>query len=150
MSREEIAGFLDAPLTASLSTLGPDGFPHLTGMWFAFVDAAPGEVHMWAYAKSQKVRNVERDARCGFMVEEGSTYANLRGILVRGEARLVEDVDDVYAIGVRLYERYTLPATGLAVDQGPEVEIRRQAGKRKGIVLTFDRVASWDHSKLGG
>jgi len=104
---------------------------------------------MWAYAKSQKVRNVERDARCAFMVEEGTTYANLRGILVRGEARLVEDVDDVYAIGVRLYERYTLPATDLAV-QGPEVEIRRQAGKRKGIVLTLERVASWNHAKLGG
>lgn len=150
MTDEEIVAFLEAPRTASLSTLGPDGGPHIAGMWFAPVTSSPGELHMWAYAKSQKVRNLERDPRCAFMVEEGCTYTDLRGILVRGEARLVDTVDEVYEIGVELYERYTLPATGVAVDQGHQVEIRRQAGKRKGIVLALDRVASWDHSKLSG
>lgn len=150
MSDEEIAAFLDTPRTGSLSTFGPDGFPHLAGMWFALVGGSKIELHMWAYAKSQKVRNLERNPRCAFMVEEGVTYSNLRGILVRGQARLVEAVDDVYEIGVRLYERYTLPATGVSVEQGPELEIRRQAVKRKGIVLGLDRVATWDHSKLAG
>jgi PPOX class probable F420-dependent enzyme len=147
MSAEEIARFLDAPRTGSLSTIGSDGFPHIAGMWFACVDDSA--IHMWAYAKSQKVLNVERNPRCAFMVEAGDGYSDLRGVLVRGEARLVESLDEVYEIGVRLYERYTLPATGLAVGEGPEIEIRRQAAKRKGIVLGLDRVASWDHSRLG-
>lgn len=147
MSSGEIEAFLEDPRTAVLSTLDADGWPHSVGMWYAVAQGS--ELHMWAYAKSQKVRNIEREPRCAFMVEEGDTYSNLRGILVRGRARLVEDLDEVYAIGVRLYERYTLPATGIAVGQGAEVEIRRQAGKRKGIILGFDRVASWDHSKLG-
>jgi PPOX class probable F420-dependent enzyme len=148
MSPEEMIAFLDRPHSAALSTIGPDGFPHIAGMWFAHVAGSRPELHMWAYAKSQKVRNLERDPRCAFMAEEGAGYANLRGVLVRGAASLVEEVDDVYEIGVRLYERYTLPATGIDVNDGPEIEIRRQASKRKGIVLGLERVASWDHSKL--
>ena len=147
MAPHEIEAFLDAPRTGVLSTIDSAGWPHSVGMWYALVQGS--ELHMWAYAKSQKVRNLERDPRCALMVEQGDSYSSLRGVLVRGRARLVEDEDEVYAIGVKIYERYTLPARGIAVGEGAGVEIRRQAGKRKGIVLGLERVASWDHSRLG-
>ena len=146
MTAEEIAVFLEGPHTGVLTTLGPDGYPHTVAMWFV---AVGDELRMWAYARSQKIRNLERDPRCAVMVEEGSSYSTLRGILVRGDARLVDNVEEVHDIGARLYQRYTLPATGIPASQGPDVEIRRQAAKRKGVVLAMDRMASWDHSKLG-
>ncbi len=146
MTAQEIADFISEPATAILTTLGADGWPHSVGMWFAH---ANGELHMWAYAKSQKVANLRRDPRAAFIVERGDTYDSLRGVLVRGRVELIEDIEEIYDIGRRLYERYTEPITGIPAEAGPEADLRRQAAKRVGLVLPMERVASWDHRNIG-
>lgn len=146
MTPDEIAAFLAEPRTAVLSTLEQDGSPHAAAMWFA---VRADEVLMWTYAKSQKAVNLRRDPRCALHAEDGLAYNELRGVLIQGTARLIEDFDGIVAIGKALYDRYTLPVTGLPVDQGPIVELERQAGKRVGIAVPMARVASWDHRKLG-
>lgn len=146
MTQTEIADLLALPITGVLSTLDRSGAPHSAGMWFFHID---DEVRMWTYAKSQKAVNLKRDPRCAFLVEEGAAYNELRGVLVKGSARLVTDHAEIVAIGTALYDRYTLPATGVVVQDGPIVEIERQAHKRVGIALAMADVASWDHSKLG-
>lgn len=115
-------------------------------MWFA-VDG--DEIVMWTYAKSQKAVNLRRDPRCALHVEEGLAYDELRGVLIQGKARLIEEFDAIVEIGKALYERYTLPAVGVPVDEGPIVELERQARKRVGIAVPMEQVASWDHRKLG-
>ena len=146
MSEPELRAFLSQPLVGALTTLGPDGYPHTVGMWFVPREAS---IEMWTYAKSQKARNAARDPRCSFMVDEGRRYEELRGVLVRGRLEIVTDTERVEEIGRRLYDRYTLPYTGVSVDEGPIVEVRRQATKRVGLLLALDDVASWDHRKLG-
>jgi PPOX class probable F420-dependent enzyme len=146
MSREEVMSFLDEPRNAVLSTLGGDGMPHAAAMWFV---ASDDEVRMWTYAKSQKAVNLRRDPRCALLAEEGLAYDELRGVLIRGRARLIEDFDDISAIGVALYDRYSKPRTGMEVEEGPILEIERQAAKRVGVSLALADVASWDHRKLG-
>lgn len=146
MTAVEIAAFLQPARNAVLSTLLPDGSPHAAAMWFA---PETNEILMWTYAKSQKGANLRRDPRCAFMVDEGLAYDELRGVLVTGRARLIEDFDAIVAIGTALYERYTEPRLGIPVREGPVIEIQRQAHKRIGIALPLDDVASWDHSKLG-
>ena len=146
MAPDEIAAFLAEPRTAILSTLEKDGGPHSAAMWF--VVSGP-EIQMWTYGKSQKAVNLRRDRRCAFLAEEGLAYNELRGVLVKGEVTLIEDFDDIRAIGLALYERYTKPATGIDAEAGPIAEIERQAAKRVGISLPLVDVASWDHAKLG-
>ena len=145
MTPAEVADFLRAPRTGVLSTIAKDGGPHSAGMWFAPRD---GALEMWTYAKSQKAVNLRRDARAAFLVEAGENYGDLRGVLARGRIELVTDFDAIVAIGRALYRRYTEPRTGVAVEDGPLVEIERQAHKRIGLVLPLVDVASWDHSKL--
>jgi hypothetical protein len=147
MSPAELHSFLEPARNGILSTLSADGWPHLTAMWFV---PHARELRMWAYRKSQKVVNARRDPRGAFLVEDGSTYDELRGIYVKSTISLVTDTDEVEAIGRALYDRYTYPRIGIAVDDGPIVEIKRQAAKRVGIVMVLDDVASWDHSKLAG
>jgi PPOX class probable F420-dependent enzyme len=146
MSPAEVTSFLAAPHTAVLSTVGRSGLPHLAGMWFVPAD---DELHMWTYAKSQKAVNLRRDPRCAVLVERGDEYSELRGVLVRAEARLVEDYDTIVQIGMALSARYSVPATGEAATRPAQVEIERQAAKRVGLIVPMSRVASWDHSKLG-
>jgi PPOX class probable F420-dependent enzyme len=145
MSSDEVRAFLDSTYTAALSSISRDGIPHTVAMWFL---AGDGVIRMWTYAKSQKARNLKRDPACSFMIEHGEAYNELRGVQVRGHARVLTDFDEIADIGKRLYERYTGPKTGMPLE-GPVLdEVLRQAGKRIGIALPMTDVSSWDHSKL--
>jgi PPOX class probable F420-dependent enzyme len=144
MTEVEIAAFLAPARTAVLSTLDRDGAPHMAAMWFL---ADRDVMEMWTYAKSQKAVNIRRDPRIAVLVEEGTDYSELKGVLIKGSAELIEPFDAIASIGRRLYERYSLPRTGVPVE-GALHEIERQAAKRIGIRLLMRDVASWDHSKL--
>ncbi len=145
MGADELAAFLDEQRTVIVATNGRDGWPHLMPLWYVVRD---GELWSWTYAKSQKVRNLERDPRVTLQVEAGASYEELRGVMIRARVELVREVADVEAFGVELFTRYT------GVDPLPEpvVEmVRRQAPKR--VALRFDAVeapVTWDHGKLGG
>lgn len=146
MSRAEIASFLAEPRNAVLSTLDRHGAPHAAAMWYL-----PGdhEVSMWTYAKSQKALNLRRDPRCSVLVDDGLAYGELRGVLIQGAARLIDDYDQILAIGRGLFTRYTSPETGNDIPEGPLAAIEQQARKRVGIAVPMARLASWDHRKLG-
>ena len=150
MSPPEVADLLTASMTGVLTTLGRTGWPHSVGMWF-FTSGEDDEreIRMWTYRKSQKVKNVMRDARCSFLVETGESYSELRGVLVRDRIRVLQEKAEVRAIGKALHERYVGPLVGSSNETVVLDEIDRQAAKRVGFVLPLARVVSWDHRKLG-
>jgi PPOX class probable F420-dependent enzyme len=138
MAADEVAAFLDEQRVVTCATLGRDGWPHLMPLWYVVRD---GELWAWTYAKSQKVRNLERDRRCTLQVETGSEYHELRGVMIKAEATIHRE--HVLELGVEIFERYT----------GGPVEpdgLRGQAAKRVGLQFVERRRVSWDHRKLGG
>lgn len=145
MDPDEVALLLGRSKNAVLTTLDRDGWPHSTAMWFIPSD---GVLRMWTYRKSQKAVNLIRDTRCSVLVEEGEEYRSLRGVLIQGRARLIEDLAGIEAIGRDLFIRYEQPKTGIAYEGAPKAEVIKQARKRIGLEIPFDRVASWDHRKL--
>ena len=90
MSEDEIADFVVKSRTGTLATIGSDGQPHLTAMWYGVVD---GEIWLETKAKSQKAVNVTRDPRVSFLIEDGETYDTLRGVSFEGIAEIVDDPD---------------------------------------------------------
>src|SRR5688500_10517270 len=86
MTDAEQAELLDSERIVIGSSLGPRGWPHSMPMWFLVRD---GEIWVWTYAKSQKVRNLERDPRATLLVETGMEYTELRGIQIEAEAELI-------------------------------------------------------------
>ena len=85
MTPTEIAQVLEGDgYTLQLATNGTDGFPHLVAMWYGMVD---GHLHFNTYATSQKAKNLERDPRVTCMVEAGTEYAELRGVVIQGSCR---------------------------------------------------------------
>ena len=52
-------------------------------LWYVPRD---GDVWIWTYAKSQKVKNLERDPRATLLIETGNEYAELRGVQIEAEA----------------------------------------------------------------
>jgi len=63
LSEEELRELLEGERIAVVSSLGPRGWPHSMPLWFV---PREGEVWIWTYAKSQKVRNLSatRGRRC--------------------------------------------------------------------------------------
>ena len=140
LTDDEVAAFLDEERVVTCATLGHDGWPHLMPLWYVVRD---GTVWAWTYGKSQKVRNLERDARCTLQVEAGrDRYDQLRGVMITAEAVLHRDLETVTGLGMELARRY---AGGADV---PEAPVRAQAAKRVAIEFRERRRASWDHRKL--
>lgn len=141
MNESEVAAFVEKSRTATMATIGPDGLPHLVAMWFAMVD---GQVWFETKTRSQKAVNLRRDGRITVLVEDGLTYDTLRGVSLEGRGVISEDPDDLWRVGVSVWERYTGPYTEEAK---PLVEFMLQ--KRIAVRVEVDRVRSWDHTKLG-
>src|ERR1700733_4837028 len=138
MSDDELASFLAQERTVVCASNGVSGWPHLMPLWYVVRD---GEIWAWTYGKSQKVRNLERDARATLQIEAGDSYDQLRGVMIEATVELHRDVEAVSVLGAEILARYG----GGSV--APEVNdaIRAQASKRVGLQFVPQRVASWDH-----
>ncbi len=139
----ERTAFVAAAKTIHLCSNGPHGYPHVVPMWFTIGDE--GAVWMTTYRKSQKILNLKRDPKVALLVESGVTYDTLKGVLIRGEAEIIDDVDTCVDILSRIHQK----ESG-SFPEGIQDALRMQAQKRVAIKVVPKRFASWDHSKLGG
>ena len=89
---------LDAPV-ASLATIGSDGFPQLTEIWFLHDD---GELKLSLNTSRLKTRNLRKRPRCSLLLLD--LQNPYRYLEVRGNARI--EADDDYAFARRLGAKY--------------------------------------------
>ncbi len=143
MTPEEVASFLDQQRVVICATNGPRGWPHLMPLWYVVRDR---DIWAWTYAKSQKVRNLERDTHATVQVEDGEQYHELHGVMIEAQTVIHRDTELVAEFGAELFQRYGSETTG------PEFleVVRAQAAKRVALQFVAQRTASWDHRKLGG
>ena len=142
LTRTEQQAYLAGSHTIILTSLDRRGYPHSIAMWYV-VDP-DGTVVMTTFRKSQKVRNLERDPRCALLVESGRTYPELKGLLIRGRAVLDDEIEHVLDVLERVNVKYNQGSP-----PGVREALRGQAAKRVVIRVAPERVASWDHHKLG-
>ena len=144
LTPEEVAGFLAKERVLNVSSNGQDGWPHLTALWFAMRGADPWA---WTYRKSQKVKNLERDNRATTLVESGTEYSELKGVMLRTRAQIEYDTEPILDFAEELFAKYQ----GVEqVDDGMREALRAQAEKRVAIRFEPVETATWDHAKLGG
>jgi PPOX class probable F420-dependent enzyme len=141
----ELVELLEAERVAIVTSLGPRGWPHSMPLWFVPRD---GELWVWTYAKSQKVRNLERDPRATVLVETGEDYTELRGAMIEAEAEIHRDPETILGFAKELASRYGGNLAPLGGDAVAGLEA--QVPKRVAIRFRPLRTASWDHRKLGG
>ena len=145
LTPEEQLQLLDEERVVIATTIGPRGWPHSMPLWYTVRD---GELWAWTFAKSQKVKNLERDNRCTLLIETGVEYGELRGIQIEAEAEIIRDHDTVLEFAKELTLRY---APGLeSIDGDAAAGLEAQVPKRVAIHFHPVRTATWDHRKLGG
>ncbi|HEY5142107.1 MAG TPA: pyridoxamine 5'-phosphate oxidase family protein [Solirubrobacteraceae bacterium] len=152
MTPDEVLAFLDESRTVTCATNGRSGWPHLMPLWFVVRPSGPGggpEIWAWTFTKSQKTKNLERDARATLQVEAGTEYHLLRGVMLETDAFVHRDRDTVLGAGLDVFRRY---AGGVEGDLADEVTamVAKQAEKRVALQFVERRRVTWDHRKLGG
>ena len=138
LTPDEQAAFLRENREAALATLDQKGFPHVVAMNFV---ERNGAFYMTSYGKAQKVVNIRRNPKVGVMVETGGAYAELKGVMVRGDCEIVEEPDAVAQVLSWLGEGRSTTRPAGAV---------RSAPKRVVLKIVPRKISSWDHAKLGG
>jgi general stress protein 26 len=144
MTSDELSSYLETGQILNIATLSPSGHPHLVAMWYVMLDGAPV---FWTFGKSQKIMNLRRDSKITGLVETGDSYSELKGAELIGNARIIEDYDQIVRIGAAVAVKYNGPGAAGEAAMG---FIRKQAEKRIGVAIEVERAVTWDHSKLGG
>ena len=136
MTTEEAHAFLDSrPGWAMLTTIDRNGYPHTVPIGYV---RDGDEVYLGSRDRTQKLLNVERDARVSVLVESGSTMADLKGLLIQGDGAVIREGAEVLRLS-----RLAAKARGL-----PESEWPTEAGRGRAFVQVKPvRLISWDNTK---
>lgn len=149
MTQDELASFLETGHTLQVASIDNDGYPHLAPMWYVMRD---GHILFRSFTKSQKIVNLKRNPRLSVLVETGETYAELRGVMIRGRARLVDDREFVLETYGALADKYEMiGGRRVSLDrEGLEAAFGSYADKNTAVIVEPVKISSWDHRKLGG
>ena len=95
---ETFTDLLDAQI-ATLATVGPDGRPQLSAVWFLHEN---GEVKVSLHATRQKTKNLQRNPAVNLFILDPANP--MRYLEIRGDAQI--DPDDDYALATQVGAKY--------------------------------------------
>jgi nitroimidazol reductase NimA-like FMN-containing flavoprotein (pyridoxamine 5'-phosphate oxidase superfamily) len=135
LSDEQIEAYLDSrPGWAMLSTIDKDGFPHTVPLGYFRLGR---DIIMGVRDGTRKVANVESNPNVSVVLEDGSSMADIRGVLFQGHARIVREPGESLQLA-----REGARARGVPESDWP-TEPRPGAAY---IRMTPVRTLSWDYS----
>ena len=140
MSRAALDAFLAQPVIARLATVRNDA-PHVVPMWF---DWDGESIWMETGRGFQKHRNLLANPRCAVAIDTTEGGLRFKGVILEGNAELIETPDDlVRETVVRIYRKYlgeegVAAPTPTAMIDSPHVLIRL----RPSVIRTWDDTAT--------
>ena len=135
LSDEQIEAYLDSrPGWAILSTIDTDGFPHSVPLGYFRLGR---DIVMGVRDGTRKVANVEGNPNVSVLLEDGSSMADIRGVMFQGHARIVRERSEALQIA-----REGARARGVPESEWP-TEPRPGAAY---IRMTPVRTVSWDYA----
>ncbi|MFN8506538.1 MAG: pyridoxamine 5'-phosphate oxidase family protein [Dehalococcoidia bacterium] len=144
LTDDEQKAIMDEGWTLQVASIGPKGYPHLVAMWYVVVD---GKLHFTTFGKSQKILNLQRNPKITCMLETGTAYNQLKGVVIEGDAEIITDNLETAKIMALVGQKYS----GAPRSDAPPSEAQmKTASKRVIVKVNPVDIYSWDHTKLGG
>ncbi len=149
LTEAELSEFLESGHTLQVASIDADGYPHLAPMWYVVWD---GKITFRSFTKSQKIVNLRRNPKLSVLLESGDSYDELKGVMIRGTATLIDERSTVLAIYGAIAAKYEMIGGQSVVLEGEALEAAfgSYAEKNTAVIVEPVKVASWDHSKLDG
>ena len=92
LNHEEVDELLSTESRLRIATLGPGSEINLTPMTFGYADGL-----IYVFARGQKMVNLRRNPTATVLVDVGSEWKDLQGIMMRGQARVLESMEEEVA-----------------------------------------------------
>jgi hypothetical protein len=151
MTATELDEHLGGRRTCTAASIGADGSPHATALWFVW-----DGTNVWLYSiiRAQRWADLMRDPRIALLVEAGDDYFELRGAEIRGRVEPVgpvpraaepaapdvdADVEAVLAGPERLWAAKYQGGAETMVHDGAHAWLR----------VVPEKISSWDFRKIG-
>jgi PPOX class probable F420-dependent enzyme len=141
MTSAEVDSHLAQERTCRVATVGADGAPHVTPLWFAWDGTS---LWLTSIVSSQRWTDLQRDPRISIIVDSGHDFMELRGVELRGRAVAVGEI----------------PRTG---EPCPELDVPERTfaekyaggrvqhdGRHAWLRVTPEKLVSWDFRKISG
>jgi nitroimidazol reductase NimA-like FMN-containing flavoprotein (pyridoxamine 5'-phosphate oxidase superfamily) len=134
MTRDEVYEWLNAGAGyVRLATNGRDGYPHVVPLGYFVLDE-----EIVLNMRGQREVNVRRDPKVSLCWDAGTSMADLKGVVVRGTARMVDDPAG----------RLELTRAGARAQGVAEAALPTEARPgRNFAVVKVEHIASWDNAK---
>jgi Pyridoxamine 5'-phosphate oxidase len=142
MTPEERDAFLATERTCRVATVGPDGTPHVTPMWFAWDGRA---VWLYSLTPSRRGAHLRGNPTVAVVVDTGVSYDELRGVELAGRVELVGEHPRRGEPCPEVEEAERLWALRYLGGQGVPHD-----GRHGWLRLVPEREVSWDFRKLAG
>ncbi|MGK5631620.1 pyridoxamine 5'-phosphate oxidase family protein [Streptomyces sp. URMC 123] len=144
MAPDEIHAFLSERRTCRVATVGRDGAPHVSPLWFCWDGSA-----LWLHSlvRSRRWAHLRRDPRLAVVVDDGREYGELRGVELAGRVEVVGEVP-----------RRGAPASSPALERVERLFAAKYFGltempydgRHGWLRLVPEETLSWDFRKLDG
>jgi PPOX class probable F420-dependent enzyme len=116
----QVRAFLEEPRFAVVATINPDGSPQQTVLWYQL----QGDTLMMNTANGRiKVKNLQRDPRISFCIEDGYRYLTLTGTATLDFDQAVAQAD-IAALARRYHTPENAERMILSFQQQERVTIR--------------------------
>lgn len=139
MAPEERETFLRDERTCRVASVGGDGSPHVTPLWFVWDGAS---LWLTSIVRSQRWTNLQRDGRVSVIVDTGHDFMELRGVEIKGRAEVVGEVPRTGEPNAELEVPERLFADKYA---GGRVH---HDGRHAWLRVSPEKMVSWDFRKL--
>ncbi len=146
MDEAQRKDYINSAQTLIIVSNGKNGFPHPMPMWFGIDDDE--SLLCTTFGKSQKVVNWRRDPKASLLIESGTQYAELQGVVIYAQTEIIDDHDAIIDTLMKINSR------GRELNESQRAKLREsvQGTAQKRVALRFvpEKYLTWDHTKLGG
>ncbi|MBI4636357.1 MAG: pyridoxamine 5'-phosphate oxidase family protein [Candidatus Rokubacteria bacterium] len=129
--KKSVARLIEWQRVCRVGTVGEHRVPHVVPVCHILAD---GKIYFASGNDGRKILNLRQNARLAVTVDlYADDWANLKGVMVQGRARLIERGPRFRAIRRRLYAKYPQYPDEAALDESDSVVVE----------VTPTRVFSW-------
>jgi hypothetical protein len=139
LTPDERDAYLGGQRTCRVGSIGPDGKPHVSALWYVWDGKA-----LWlnSLSNSQRWANLMRSPEVSVLIDSGDEFLELKGVELVGTVEVVGDVPRTSAANAELEEPERL--FGIKYAGGTF----RPDGNHAWLRLVPDKVLSWDFAKM--
>lgn len=145
LNSEEIDALMRSEGRMRIATIGPGNKINMTPMAFGWAGGC-----VYTFGRGQKIANLRRNPTATVLVDVGSAWRELKGVMFHGTAKVLETSDDELAdpnlaeAQLNMGRKAGLNKDGQIVPHAATASGR----SRRWIAFTPDTVVSWDNAKL--